>query len=55
MNQLEERLGIVQRRMKILNREIMGTTNRNELMEKINALNMLKEEENEILKTLGVI
>lgn len=54
MNQLEEKLQIIQRRKKILDYEISNETNRAKLMSKIEDLNVLKEEENEILKQLGV-
>ena len=55
MNQLEEKLQIIQRRKKILDYEIEHETDRVKLMCKIEALNVLKEEENKILKTLGAI
>ena len=54
MNQLEEKLSIIQRRKKILNYEIKHETDRVKLMCKIEALNVLKEEEAEILRILGV-
>ena len=54
MNQLEEKLGIIQRRMSVLNYEIEHETDRVKLMCKIEALNVLKNEETEILKQLGV-
>lgn len=55
MNQLEEKLAIIRRRKKILDYEIKHETDRVKLMCKIEALNVLKEEENKILKTLGVM
>lgn len=54
MNQLEEKLSIIQRRKKVLDYEIKNETDRVKLMCKIEALNVLKNEEEEILKTLGV-
>lgn len=55
MNQLEEKLAIIQRRKEILDYEIEYETDRVKLMCKIESLNVLKEEEKEILKTLGVV
>ena len=54
MNQLEEKLQIIQRRKKVLDYEIKHETDRVKLMCKIEALNVLKQEEKDILDRLGV-
>ena len=55
MNQLEERLGIVQRQIKVLNKKMEETTDLNEQYRISREIQDLNVEEYELLKQLEVL